>query len=437
MKRDQLPFRIAAWSNRVQVSFNSGGGAAMALYLVTGAAIIVFLFMTVHHRDPQETRKNDRYRRALIVWIEHGYFHHGGLAFKESVDQNPSQELWQSSSMGFLQGAHLLERMNYRFRGGFSDRLLVLHNQAIVLLSAALLGLMGMRSALGLGIAPRSAFVLGLACQTVYQTFPHNVWYYWEIYPTAVVSLIGIGWLICEEAGFERTIDKRWFMAVRTVAVFLLMWVEPYGSFFFVGTYVAVLFIVSPAEFKRVKVIFTVLTPAAAAVLLYTVQLLFVTIRYPLVKFTGNGFFFRTGLDGSREYMNGQWDLTTRRWPIPWLINRWPTLFLAGTAALVIVVVLYLTKVPRLRSSLFVLCTFSGLYVPFAFMFSQAAVIHPYGYDVYLVIPLIWALFALLPAALERLSSETGVLVYVSILTAFCFTWVQLRTYAMQFPLPH
>ena len=61
--------------------------------------------------------------------------------------------------------------------------------------------------------------------------------------------------------------------------------------------------------------------------------------------------------------------------------------------------------------------------------------IHPYGYDIYLLLPLVVALFGVAPATLEQRSHNTGVFVYATILLAWCFAFVQLRTYAMQFPL--
>ena len=76
-----------------------------------------------------------------------------------------------------------------------------------------------------------------------------------------------------------------------------------------------------------------------------------------------------------------------------------------------------------------------GLYVPFAFTFSQGAIIHPYFYEPCLAFPLVLALFCLLPAWLERLTGQGGVFVLLWGGLAYCYTWVQLRSYALFYPV--
>ena len=306
---------------------------------MAGTVLMVFLFGTVHRRSPDEIRAfGDRFHRVVQVWIEHGYLKHGGLYFAEPVDANPRQIVWRSSSMAFLQGAHLLERVHYLSRGRYSYRLMAVHNQAVVLLTSAILALLAMRLATRLGLEADRAFILGLGSLAVYQTFPQNLYYFWEILPTTVVSTIVASWLLLEESRFGQLRDDTRTVVLRSAAVFLLAWLEPVSAFFLLPTFALVLFLLAPAEWRRIPFGRSVVVPAVAALGLYALQILWVRFWYPGVNLVGSSFVFRTGLDGSTQYVLGHWDLLTRKWPVPdWPINLWKPLFLSGFAAYVLV----------------------------------------------------------------------------------------------------
>ena len=422
-----------------RLSPEHGPWQALILYLLAGAVLMAFLFATVHRRTPAEIRGYASFQgfpEIIQVWIEHGYLKHGGLAFRQPASANPTQKVWRSNSMAFLQGAHLLERVSYAVTGQYSYRLMTVHNQSVIWLTAAAIGLLCMRLAMRLGVIPGRAFLLGLAGQAVYQTFPQNLLAYWELLPTAVVLLVAVSWLLVEETRFDRELDEKTYVRLRMLFVFVLAWLEPYGTVFLLVTFVLAFHLLAPEDRRRIPVLRSIVWPAVAGIGLLIIQVLWVRYNYPLVTLWSTGFLERTGLDGSTEYIQGHWDLLTRRWPYPdWPVNFWKALFLSGVVALVAVAVLRLVSRLPLRSAIFVLCVSLGLYLPFAFAAVQATAIHPYGYDIYLLFPLIVALFAVLPAAVEALTRHTGLLVFASLLAAWCFAWVQLRTYAIQFPL--
>jgi hypothetical protein len=220
------------------------------------------------------------------------------------------------------------------------------------------------------------------------------------------------------------------------LAIFLAVWVEPYGASLLLVVFALALHLLVPAERVQVSLLRSVLLPAAGALGMFLLQILWVKLRYPSVTLWSTGFLERTGLDGSTQYVSGHWDLLTRKWPVPNLPdNFWKPLFIAGTVALVTIVILRLVSRLPLKVPVFVLCVLLGLYVPFAFAAFQATAIHPYGFDVWLLVPLTLSLFVLLPAALEELTAHSGLFVFASMMAAWCFSWVHLRTYAMQFPL--
>ena len=278
---------------------------AFVLYLLAGLVLMAFLFATVHRRsiaDIAAYPSYNRYHQVLQVWVEHGYFKHGGLAFSQPVWANPAQKVWRSNTLIWFQGAHLLQRINYLFTGRYSYRLTVIHNQAIVLITAALLGLLGMRLAMRLGIAPGRGFTLGLGVLAVYQTFPQNLQAFWELLPTTAMVLVATAWFLLEEARFEQGRDETRFVRLRMLAVFLMMWMEPYGTTFMLGGFVVALYLLAPAELERVRVLRSVVLPAAAGVAMFALQLLSVKLMHPTVGFWSTPFIERSGLDGSTQY---------------------------------------------------------------------------------------------------------------------------------------
>jgi hypothetical protein len=114
---ERSPLSSLGWSSL------RGSNVAFLAYLVTGTLVLLFLFATVHRRSTAQISVfSPRYHKVVQVWIEHGYFKHGGLAFTEPGDANPRQTVWRSSSMGFLLAAQLVERMSYLLRGRYTYR---------------------------------------------------------------------------------------------------------------------------------------------------------------------------------------------------------------------------------------------------------------------------------------------------------------------------
>lgn len=423
--------------------------------LALGGVVLIFLFATVHRRDlsvdlakpyTYTAAESTRYPKLIQFWIEQGYLKHGGLWFLQPGDVGYIDEdhprVYRSGAMGFLQVAHLLERINYTFRGKISYTLMVVHNQAWVWLSSAWLGVLGMRLSRRIGTPARYALLFGAASAVIYQTFPTNLWYYWELLPTGVIASLAILFLLIEEAGFDQERAPRWLTLARALCVFALVYAEPVSAILFLATYLLAADLLGSQALRRFSLLKTFLLPAGTALGVFALQLLFVRLSYPTVQMVGGGFMFRTGLDGSTQYYTGFLDLITSRFPfrfLPYLtpLTQWWFLFIAGNLAVLVLAGLYLRLLPELKCAILILAMAFGLYLPYVFLFSQAAVIHPYGYDVYLAIPLTLALFALLPASLERLTNNSGLFAFVAILLAFCYVMVQLRTYAMAFPLPN
>jgi hypothetical protein len=113
----------------------------------------------------------------------------------------------------------------------------------------------------------------------------------------------------------------------------------------------------------------------------------------------------------------------------------WPFPFIAAVVSALVVLFVFIMKRPNIRNPFVLLLAAFGLYVPFAFAFSQAVCIHPYEYDLYLYLACVLVLFQMLPAILELAAKHKGCFVFLSLMTAFCYSMTQIRTYAVCFPL--
>ncbi len=62
--------------------------------------------------------------------------------------------------------------------------------------------------ALRMEVRAVQAFVLGAACAAIYQTFPVNLWYFWEILSTTTASVFVVSFLLLEDVRSKR--DGPW-----------------------------------------------------------------------------------------------------------------------------------------------------------------------------------------------------------------------------------
>ncbi len=429
--------RVSQLTGRLFDRVLSGRFWSLKFYIVFGFLVFLFLLVTIHNRDVDEIYygvKNTLFMRIIMTWMRDGYLANGGMAFFESVAENPTQELWRSTSMGWLVGLYLLERIHYWFTGEYSYRLAALYPQVFVWFSSALLGLLAMRLARRMGIKPLHTLVLGVACLAVHQTFPSNLWYYWRTLPAPMLVLLVILFLLIEESTFDRDQIPPWISFLRGMCVFAMFFIEPFGTFFFISTYLLMAMILDPALLKKQSILKTMILPAGLMVVLFAAQILWVKINYPQVELVGSGFMFRTGFDGAINQVGDHFDLFFNYRRLRSLIYQWKYLFITGSISLLALIGLYL-KLPQLKCAVILLAVALGLYIPFAFMFSQSAIIHPQSTDIYLAFSLILALFAVLPAALEKLAKNPGIFVLLAIVLAYCYAMVQIRTYAIEFPL--
>ena len=430
--------RTDEWSRAIL----RGGSASLLLLLTIAVITMAGLFATVHRQSEESIKRNvpPRYRELMTFWKERGYIKHGGLWVRSPADpenwappgpQEPVRYVYRSP-MTYLLAPYVAERLSWAVRGHYSESLMRVMNQAVVGIAAALLGLLAMRLARHIGATGLHALMLGIAAQMVYQTFPVNLWNVWEIYPTTVVACFALGFALTTASILSRERESPWLLRSRALCVFGMFAIDyPAASLMLPAYLITTTALGFPL--RRQHVLKTLILPAAAAFALLLGQIAIIKLNYPAIQFIGSPPLFRTGFDGSRLYYFDHWDLFAGRRSM-FAFLKWPSLFGAGCAACGLLVALY-HRIPELRLPVAIIAITLGLYVPFAFVFSQAAVIHPYEFDSYLIIPVCLSVFAAAPAVLERVTGNKGIFALVFFAAGFCYVMVQLRAYALQYPL--
>lgn len=410
----------------------------LAAMIAIGASILTFTFRTVHLESaldlatiPNAVRTNFSVR----YWLENGYFSNGGLAVRPS---SPTEvHYYVTSGGGQLVSGFVATKIHHTITGRQSPLLLAVHNQVVTMLAAALLGLLAFRLARRVGASPPHALILAGCVEVLHFTFPDNLAAYWEMTGRPWFFLFAACFLLIE----ERAQDGRTktMTLAQAISVFLMAYLELVATSMFLVAYIVVALAVKhPIPVKRA--IAVVIVPAALAFGVFRMQLRWVDVRHPEIPKTSSTFLFRSGLDGSAQYYGDHLDIANRRdvarrdfkYNRQYLF-RWKWLFVAGTAALIFVLIFAATgRVPVIAT--LSLLSMTGTYTLYAGVFSQGMVIHPYLFDVLLVTPLLLALFCVAPAILESLTNHRGIVVATVFFLAVWVTFVQLRRYALWYP---
>ncbi|HEX8253765.1 MAG TPA: hypothetical protein VF846_11485 [Thermoanaerobaculia bacterium] len=407
-----------------------------------GALLLAFTFLTVHSRPSAELPANSMSARAhfeTTYWLEHGYFHSAGLRVRTAPDM--PVYFYRSSTGGVLLPGFIAQKIYASITGRYSWRLMTVVHQTLSALASAFLALLGFRLARRIGIGPLHALALGASLQAVHFTFPDNLMTYWELSSRVLWLLAVCVFLLVEERGVE----KRTLAAtvIQCLAAFFMTYVEIAAGATFLLAYALLALLISDDRGRSAKRLLLVMfVPMLLAYGVYAMQLQAARAMHPKVPVHGSELLFRTGLDGASTYYGDHLDIAFGReivrgnFPVnrPFLF-RWKWLFFTGVVALLSVLV------AAVRGRLPLIATLSvssllGAYLIYAALFSQAVVIHPYYYDVMLFTPLVLALFVLAPALVETMSVRQGVVVAAVCLLALWISMMQMRRYALQFPLP-
>jgi hypothetical protein len=412
----------------------------MLLFLAVGSVALVFTWSTVNRHSAAALQMNagaTRQHFAVRYWIDHGYFNSAGLAVRGTTEK---PYFYSSSTGGNLISGFVVAKIYSAITGRDSWRLLALHNQLVLLLVSSLIGLLGFRLAMRAGTPALHAFILGASVQIAHFTFPDNLDLTWEVTGRVWWLCFATIFLLLEEPALEHR--TRALTGAQMVSVFLLTYMEFIAGVAFTVSYAAITLIFDSDRLVFRRLVIGCVLPMLLALGIFAGQKTLVNVMRPDMPKDGSTFLFRTGFDGSTQYYEDHLDIAEGRdlaranWPERSRGNlfRWKWLFLAGTAALLTMMVAAMRSlIPQM--AVIAVVSLLGAYVLYAALFSQAVVIHPYLYDVMLFTPLTLALFVVVPAFIESFAHQKGMVVTVVLFLAVWVAMVNMRAYAVRNPV--
>jgi hypothetical protein len=346
-------------------SLESGGGCALFFFVLYGIAILILLIITVHNR-PQ---------------------------------------------------INLAGLKDFSLPG--------IHNQLLPLLSASFLGYLSMKLARQLSVRTVNSYVLGMGSQAAYQTFPNNLWFYWEAHPSAWwVYLMAIFWVLEVNRKNEKPKENSfyWWNAPILLGMFWVDWVASsllivFYGFFSLQKQILISQWMGFLHFIRVPL-------GLGGVVLVGKYILIYAGIYPVEEGSKKLFL-------QADCQEGIWGLTTNSFPPQ--LPSWIILLTLGGISVIAILAFIKQKEKYYFHQAILLSGVATFLISKKFL---SETFHSQGiYDTYLAFPLFLALFTLLPAWLETLNKHTGIFVLMAFIMAFCASCIQLRNYAVLFPI--
>lgn len=418
----------------------SSSSKCLLFFMIMGFVVYCFLMATVHNR-PSDGIQQLNY---LQQWHEQGFFNLGGLRISKDIEFYPSQDVKVSIPQTFLYPSYIAQRIYYSIFGRYSLRLLGLCNQAFIWFGAALLGFLIFKLAVNSKFQPVQSLMLGLSSGIVYQTFPWNLVQFFRLYPMAIAAIFLITFLIIIHREQQVAQLERTHIWLRSIVIFLFAWFDHIGSFFFLASYLFITWQFRPEILMRTRPALLLLAWVFGYVL-FKGQVLYIAIRYPELNFTGSGFLYRSGLDGSISYYRDLFALFDRTSYRPFYMDKlgksshlsdWKFLFSVSCIVFASIVCVY-GVYGKYRNVAAMISVPVVAYLLFAFTLTQAAITHPFVYDVYLLIPCILAIYYALPQLLVQNDRTRPIVVTVLVLFSYAYSMIQLREYVIAFPIDY
>jgi len=417
-----------------------GKFGTLIAYFLVGFIVFTFLALTVQNRSTEKLYPQDE--TIIMKWHDEGYFYLGG----QRIIGN---EVKKTYTWFYLTPAFILQEINIWLSGSFSPRLMAIYNQLIIWFSAVSIGFLGFRAARRLEANKKDAFMLGFLALAVYHTFPWNIAGYFRIYPTNFWMIFAPLFMaiVLHELECLPTIARSGILWIKAILIFLMFYQEHVASFFLILALIILSHFWFPDYIRKTKFIFTVIIPAILAISLFKGSILYLYLRFPDLQFTGSSLLYRSGWDGSTEYYKGIWQLFSRHAYLPAYLQaagkarslaNWGYLVVMAVASLFVVFWARRRDIKNLIPTEQTLVTIGALalqYIFFALILNQAAITHPFGYDIYMAAPCIVISLVIGPILLERCIGHRRVIILFYIIIALAIIVHQMRMFAVAFPL--
>ena len=421
--------------------------SVLVLLFVVGLFVFSFLMNTVHLRPESDIQSQKTflniYMHYIEIWMRDGYWKHGGLFYIDAGSVlNPSQNSFHYRSSGiWLVSSLLIEKMNYLITGTVSYKLMAVHNQIIIMITSVLFGFLVWRLGRRMNSVDHYAVLLAsVSCLAVYQTFPQNLFYFWNITPQANFMLIVVVFFIIIESLYsEKRIPRIAKIALPAIVAFMVF--SEYAASLFLGISFILASIVAGISFKKIKqIIGYILISYILLMIFINFQFLIAKINYPNIDIVGSSAMFRMGFDGNVTHVKDHFDLLFGRhlshiYPTggsagnpEFLVWKW--MFIAGVLSLIFILFKQLKKIDF---NFIILFSLVGMYSLYAFIFMNAVIIHTDIYDIFLFLPLVLAFFGLMPLYANKIL-KNNIISSIVFIIAVCYVFVQLRSYAIMIP---
>jgi len=417
------------------------GATLYLFFLMAGLIAFGYSWMTVQQRLVPELSSapgSSWSHNVVMHWNDHGYFASHGLLWPTA----DGKAVYRSGTGALMLTSFAAEKIWIAMTGRYGWQLMAMHNALVAVLVSALIALLAYRIARRLGAAPVAGFVLAMAAQMVWLTFPDNLALFWQMSAQIHCLSAALVFLLLEEAALDGRRTRR-ITVLQGVAVFCLVYLEFVMAVMFLAAWLAVVFLIRGEHPPVKRLLVMLLLPFMLAMSIYGLQLLGArSERSNGVTLAGSGFLYRSGLDGDAMFYGDPLDiafgrelLRAQRGGNNQVLFRWETLFFAGAAAILVMLAASLRgRAPRIV--IVILVTLIGTYLLHAAVFSQLVALHPYLFDVLLLTPLVLALFVCLPALVEVRTGGRGLIILIVLFAAAWTSLFQLRLYALAYPAP-
>jgi hypothetical protein len=420
-------------ATRLSESLKSGPAvpprAVAGVILVILCAVLTFTALTVNKKQILNVGTN-RFWGVCQIWEQNGFLNSYGLwlerinpAFYRQQGP-PGLYAYANSDTGFLLPIYTVERALVIIRGRPSRALFQLYSQLVVLAGAFFLALLGMRIAMRRGHDLLFAGTAGLAAGVVFQNVMHNLDRAREIHHSTVFLTLLIVLLYVRERWWERLRDGSTGLSVLVAGLIFAMAISDHitnaGFLVLVIGVLAVYGQVPRMSLRRWSA--TYLAPVAVGFVIFQLQL-WLARTHLGIDSIGSPVILRFGF-GNTGFAHPQ-ILSHLRPPWSW----WG---LASLAAVCLVAVL----ARRSESAEEDRRDLEPVFIPIlvwtclAAVFSEMVAVHPYLFDLFLIIPSVLLVFVHGPVLLARFYKNTGLIALAVLFGAFFYVWMSLTAYA-------
>jgi len=386
---------------------------------------LTFTALTVNRERLQDVQTN-RFWRVCQIWNERGFFRTFGLwlEFRDpgyySTTGPKALYAYRGSSTGFLVPLYVVERLIQAVRGRPSVVVFQLYSQVVVLAGAYILALIGLRVALRRGATLAFAWTCALGAALVFQNFIHNLDRAREIHHSTVSIVLMLAVLLLGDRSPDR---PRWAPALTAALVFAMALSDHITNtaFFVLALGLLSFYGVGPV-IPRQEWTLAYVAPALLGALVFQAQL-WLGRAVLGVSSIGSPLLFRMGLT------NSQYD--SHRLIFTFLRPPWSWGGFAALAAVGLVVVLAAHRDPKADSRDLppVLAPLLVHLLLFTF-FPNLVVIHPYVFDVFLIVPSVLVVLVYVPVIAMQRYRRPGVVALAVLMFSLLYVSISLVDYS-------